>query len=52
MTDEQFTTTAPYALLCKEFGVPASGDAAAHLSREDQARFFAEFDRLKAELTA
>ena len=50
MTDEQFTQTAPYALLCREFEVPATGDAAAHLGQADRERFFAEFDRLKAEL--
>lgn len=50
MTDEQFTQTAPYALLCREFDVPASGDAAALLPTADREVFFREFDRLKTEL--
>lgn len=50
MTDEQFTETAAYRLLCREFEVPVAGDAAAHLDRADRERFFREFDRLKAEL--
>lgn len=50
MTDEQFMKTAPYALLCREFGISTDDDGAADLTQADRTRFFAESDRLKAEL--
>ena len=50
MTLDEFMKTAPYALLCREFEISTDPDGAADLTSADRALFFAETDRLMAEL--